>query len=177
MGHPDFVLHPLVAGPERVPKITDPAKAAANLGMAVLSVITHATDPRASDILNALLTAVQDGGSSTVGKYADLIRTSLPVKLWSHLEEHMQPQHTEFLSDYTRSKKAEGKAEGRAEGRAEGEAQTILKVLRTRGLDVPEDVRAEISECRDDEVLDAWVVSASTAESVEELLERRAHRK
>jgi hypothetical protein len=53
--------------------------------------------------------------------------------------------------------------EGRTRGRAEGQARSLLKVLRARGIDVPDDVRARIESCTDTATLDAWLDGALTA--------------
>lgn len=45
LGHPGLALTPLVAGPSEVPVISDPVEAAADLELAVLSVITQRRHP------------------------------------------------------------------------------------------------------------------------------------
>ncbi|MEI7891916.1 MAG: transposase, partial [Myxococcales bacterium] len=57
----------------------------------------------------------------------------------------------------------EGEAKGKAEGEAKGKAEGILAVLRTRGLEVPEHVRARILGCQDAALLDQWIAMAVTA--------------
>jgi flagellar biosynthesis/type III secretory pathway protein FliH len=65
---------------------------------------------------------------------------------------------------------ARGKAEGEARGKAEGKAEALFEVLAARGLDISEGARQRILACRDKEQLGAWLRSALTACSVEELL-------
>lgn len=63
--------------------------------------------------------------------------------------------------------KAQGKAEGVAAGKAEGKADDILLVLRTRGLAVPEEVRARVLACSDLDTLSTWLERAVTAASID----------
>ncbi|MCC5580233.1 hypothetical protein IMZ11_31865 [Microtetraspora sp. AC03309] len=179
LGHPGLVLSPLVAGPTDVPMILSPLEAAEDPELAVLSVITHATTPEGPDILNALLTAVHKLDPERGALYADMVRAALPHKIWEHLENLMQTETREFLSDWARDNVArgkaeglvEGKAEGLVEGKAEGKAEAIFAVLSARGLDLPDDVRSAIADCSDLGRLDAWIRASVTVESARDLLD------
>ncbi|WP_433350907.1 hypothetical protein ACQP25_42175 [Microtetraspora malaysiensis] len=162
LGHPGLVLCPLVVGPADVPVIVDPLAAADDPELAVLSVIAHATTPEGPDILNALLTAVHKLDPDRGARYADMVRAALPDKIWEHLEDLMQTETREFLSDWARDNVAKGKAEGKAEA--------IFAVLSARGLSIPDDVRAAIGECSDLERLEAWIPAAVTVQSARDLL-------
>lgn len=63
----------------------------------------------------------------------------------------------------------QGRAEGRVEGRAEGEAAAVLTVLNARGIAVPEDAHARITECKDLDQLDTWIRRAATADTIDDL--------
>ena len=65
---------------------------------------------------------------------------------------------------------AEEAAKGRAEGEARGKADSILAILRARGLSVPEPVAAQILQCRNLASLDAWLLRAMTVSSAAEVL-------
>jgi hypothetical protein len=69
----------------------------------------------------------------------------------------------EYKSDFARGYYGQGKAEGKAE--------TVLDVLSTRGIDVPEEARLRISECTDLALLESWVRRAVTASSVDGLFD------
>jgi hypothetical protein len=58
-------------------------------------------------------------------------------------------------------------ARGEARGEALGRAQAVLAVLATRGLDVPEEVRARVLASRDVEALARWLALAVTAPSAQ----------
>ncbi|MEU5178592.1 hypothetical protein [Streptomyces longwoodensis] len=58
---------------------------------------------------------------------------------------------------------------GREEGRRKVRAEDILRVLRVRGIEVPEAVRERVSSCGDLEVLGTWLDRAVTVGSAGEL--------
>jgi hypothetical protein len=69
--------------------------------------------------------------------------------------------------------RAEGEARGRVEGEARGRAEGILRVLETRGVEVPGDLRAHILACADLERLDRWLARALTVASAREVIDER----
>jgi hypothetical protein len=56
------------------------------------------------------------------------------------------------------------------QGRAEGKAAAVLEVLRTRGLDVPDDVRDRVLGCTDLDRLDVHLRRAVTAGSAADVV-------
>jgi len=66
--------------------------------------------------------------------------------------------------------RVEGRAEGRAEGRVEGRAESVLRVLKARGLTVSMAQRKEILGCPDLTRLDCWLDRAAVASSTDEVL-------
>ena len=71
------------------------------------------------------------------------------------------PQY-EFRTEFLR--------ESAARGRAVGEAQAILTVLDTRGVTVPDEVRERILTCGDTDQIHSWLVRASTATTVADVI-------
>jgi hypothetical protein len=69
--------------------------------------------------------------------------------------------------------KAEARAEGREEGRAEALANSVLTVLRVRGIIVPEAVRTRILAQRDLQLLERWQEQAIVATSLADVLDAR----
>lgn len=63
-----------------------------------------------------------------------------------------------------------GRDEGRGEGRAEGAAHALLTFLRGRGISVPDAARDRILAERDPARLERWIVRASTATSLADVL-------
>ena len=64
----------------------------------------------------------------------------------------------------------QGKAEGELKGKLETEANAVLRVLRARGLSVPDEVRERILACKDASQLETWLDRASVAGRVEDVL-------
>jgi hypothetical protein len=56
-------------------------------------------------------------------------------------------------------------------GREEGLVQALMTVLRRRGLEPDEDVRARLLATQDADLLQVWIERASTAESLAEVFE------
>lgn len=167
LGHPGWVLRPLVVGPDVVPMVTDVAQARDDPQLAVLSALAHSGAHERDKVLHALLAALSEINDEHAAMYSDLVFAALPAAARNHLEALMNTGTYEYQSEFVRRYIYQG----RAEGRAEGEARAVLAVLAARGIDVPEDARVRITECTDMEQLDVWVRRAGTAESVEELFD------
>jgi hypothetical protein len=67
--------------------------------------------------------------------------------------------------------RAEARAEGRAEGRTETQADAVLTVLHARGIAVPDIARERILAQKDLELLKRWLVKASVAASIGEVID------
>lgn len=74
-----------------------------------------------------------------------------------------------YQSDFARRYFSAGKATGEVEGEVKGAAKAVLTLLKHRGVAVLEEHRAIILECNDHEQLDAWLILASTADSIRDL--------
>lgn len=66
---------------------------------------------------------------------------------------------------------AEGRAVGKAEGRAVGQADSVLVLLRARGLLVTPGVQRRIESCTEAETLERWLVRAATASAAADIFE------
>jgi hypothetical protein len=129
MGHPGWVLTPLVVGPDLVPVVTDPERARNDPELTVLSAMTHARQPEHYPVLQALLAALTVVDHELFRLYYDLVFAALPAAARHLLEEQMTTTY-EYRSEFMRN--VAGKA------MAEGEARAVLTVLEARGVDVPE---------------------------------------
>jgi hypothetical protein len=56
-----------------------------------------------------------------------------------------------------------------AAGRAEGKAAMLLRILASRGLEVPERVRERVLGCTDQGQIETWVDAALKATSVDDV--------
>jgi hypothetical protein len=167
VGHPGFVLRPLVLGPEQLPVVTDVTDAGRSPELAVLSAIAHGMHPARDKVLHALLGALDTMDLEPAALYADVVLAALPAAARHYLEALMTTGTYEYQSDFARRYFRQGKAEGEAEG----EAKALLAFLSARGIEVPDDARARITECTDLDQLDTWIRRAATAGSVDELFD------
>jgi hypothetical protein len=179
-GHPDFVLRPLVVGPEQLTPITEVTQAQHDLELAVLSALAHRDHPQFEQIFLTLVTTLEQAKHEHAGLYTDMVLASCPPAVQQCLEELMTTPTYEYQSNFARryytqgeaQGRAEGEARGEAKGRAEGEARAVLAILRARGIPVPEDIRTRITTCTDLNQLDTWVHRAATATTIHDLLDQ-----
>jgi hypothetical protein len=166
-----------------VPVVTDVGLARRSPELAVLSALAHGGRPGQEGVLKALLTGLDVVDHDRADLYADVVLAVLPAAARDCLEALLTTTTYEYQSDFARryfnkgrtegraEGEAEGRAEGEARGRAEGEASAVLAVLDARGVEVPDDVRADIAGCTDLGQLDTWVRRAATANKVHELFD------
>jgi hypothetical protein len=91
----------------------------------------------------------------------------MPSNLHEALEELMTTTTHRYHSDFARRYFAQGAAEGKARG----EAAALLAILDARGIEVPDDIRVEISDCTDISQLETWIRRAATAEKIQDMLD------
>ncbi|WP_143591655.1 hypothetical protein [Thermoactinospora rubra] len=167
---PCLLLHPLVLGPDNVPVLDTLDAACANPSLAVLSSLVHSLGPQASDILGVLAPALATIDVETALDLSHVTEAGLEgtpaLQIWRALMSAMTfPYQTEL----ERQGEAKGLAKGRVEGRAEGEAIAVLRVLRRRGIPVPEDARQRIAACTDTAQLEQWLDRALEVDTIDEL--------
>jgi hypothetical protein len=167
LGHPGFVLKPLVLGPDAVPIVVDATAAAAAPELAVLSVVAHANGPEdvAVRIAKVALDAVVGLDEERASFYNDFIVSRLGEAARAALEALMLSGKYEYQTEFAKKHIAIG----RAQGEAKGEANAILEVLSTRGIEVPDAARDRILACADSALLLRWIRRAVTVASADEL--------
>jgi len=165
IGHPGFVLRPLVLGPDLMPVITDIAEAEAVPEMSVLSGIAHGTDKAVRDATFSAIAAIAVQDTDLAALYAEVIVAELPKALRRTAEEELRARTIELATDFAKFHHAQGKEEGKAEG----EAKSILAVLAARRITVTPDQRTAIERCTDLGQLDEWLRRAATADSADEV--------
>ena len=172
VGTPGLTLTPVVLGPRDVPVITDPHQARRSPELAVMSAMAHGDDHR-EPVFHALLAALGTVGPDRAALYADLVLAVLPQAARKTLEVCMttsaHPYQSDFARRYFDQGEAKGEAKGRAEGEAKGEAKAVLAILTARGIDVPDDLREQITTCTDLDQLDTWIRRAATAHTAHDL--------
>ena len=186
LGHPGWVLRPLVLGPDDVPVVRDPQRAARSPELAVLSVIAHGKAEHGTEIARAVLRAALRLDDERSRLYSDLALSSLDAAKRRALEKMMNSGKYKYQSDFVKKLvkdiakgKAEGRAEGVAEGRAQGQvqglargrAEGVIAVLEARSMALAPRIRALILACDDLPTLDAWLRRAAVVRSATELFE------
>ncbi|MBF8185877.1 hypothetical protein ITP53_08995 [Nonomuraea sp. K274] len=162
IGHPEMVLIPLVIGPDNTPVITDVAKAVDNIGLAVISTVTHRDDPSINLIIATLTHALSSIDPKLAQGYAEYVVVALsdsPAQ--KEMERLMSTKTYPYMGEYSQSLIDQGKAEG--------EAKAVLLVLGSRGVSVGDRDRERIVSCTDLAILEGWVERAAFVTSVEEL--------
>jgi hypothetical protein len=187
LGHPGFILQPLVAGPDAIPILTDEQEARRDPELAVLSAMAHGKAAAGQAIAQAVLAAVAGLEAERVRLYVDLTLSSLTEAAREALEALMRSGTYEYQSEFARKYVAQGREEGRQEGLQEGfqkgrqegrqeglqegERAALFEVLDARGLVVDDTARQRILNCQELSQLKLWLRKALTVESVQELFE------
>ena len=176
MGHPDYVLTPLVLGPDAVPVVTDPEQARAAPEVTVLSAMAHGRGDAGEAIAMAFLAAAAGLDEDRRADYADLVLSSLNEAAKRKLEEMMSSGYqyqSEFALKYVAKGREEGKLEGqregKREGKLEGKAQSVLAVLEARSLGIPDEVRERVLASTDLGELDRWLRRAAVVSDARDL--------
>jgi hypothetical protein len=161
LGHPGMVLIPLAIGPDNTPVITDVARAIGNIGLAVVSAITHSNDPQVNAILATLTEALDSIDPTSARRYAEYVAVALTGSPQKEMERLMATETYLYQGEYAQSLISRGKAEG--------EAKAVLTLLDFRDIALSEEDRARIMATTDLAVLERWIQRASFVNTVEEL--------
>jgi hypothetical protein len=167
LGHPGFVLRPLVLGPEAIPVIVDEQAAREDPELAVLSAMAHGRKEVGEAIARAVLNAAQGLDDERCSFYVDLTMASLNAAARQTLEELMKSGKYEYQTEFVRK----WILQGRQEGRLVGERMALSKVLNARGFQLDDVARQRILECTELAQLERWLDKAVTVSSVQELFE------
>jgi hypothetical protein len=165
VGHPGFVLTPLVLGPEELPVYTDGGTEGVMPEMTVASAAVHGAGPDGPKVFATMLDALEKIESEQAQGYIDEVLAVLPQAARRILEAMVKTRDREYKSDFARGYYREGEAKGEAKG----EARLILAVLAARGIAVSEQVRTRLAECDDLQQLEDWGRRAATADSIEDV--------
>jgi hypothetical protein len=167
LGHPDFVLKPLVMGQDSIPVILDEEAARQDPELAVLSAMAHGHKEVGASIARTVMAAMGGLDEERVRLYVDLTIASLGEAARGALETLMQSGTYEYQSEFARKYVAQG----REEGRHEGEQTALLEVLDARGFQVGEEMRQRILGCKDLSQLKLWLRKAVSVQSIQELFD------
>lgn len=155
---PGLVLRPVVLGPRQVPVVTDAGLARRHPELTVLSALAHGGRQDPSAVFGALFAALDVIDYDHAKLYIDLILRVLPGArvLLERLTTAATPRyHSDFARRYF----------------SQGEVKALLAVLDARGVDVADDIRADIVTCTDIAQLESWIRRAATAEKIQDVLD------
>lgn len=84
-------------------------------------------------------------------------------------QKHLSPEEQTIMTELRQRWERE-KADLRTEGRTVGRAESILTLMRARGLAVSEPVQMQVLGCKDLTLLERWLVRAATAATDSEVV-------
>jgi hypothetical protein len=161
------VMRPRVLGPDAIPIVTDPAQAAREPELAVLSAMTHGAGNAETAV------AIAQAAASALGHlpqdhqvlYLALIASALGDAAKKALQMH--PEAEKIVEKFI----GEQKQRLVDKTRATEKAADVIVFLEARGLAVSEVQRQRITETADLETLSRWVRRAATVTSTDALFE------
>ena len=124
LGHPGFVLRPIVIGYAQVPRVCDAATACAAPQLAVLSAMAN-PDLEVVDAADAAIAGLPEDLRQL---YWDVILSGLPALVRQVVEARMIKGY-EYQSDFARKCVSQGREEGREEGREKGREEGLRRAL------------------------------------------------
>lgn len=122
----------------------------------MLSAMAHGADPDRTGVLDVLVDALATIQPERAVLYARFVLAALSEVARSHMEVLMSTETYEYQSEFIRRYEARG------------EAKAVLMVLETRGVEVPENVRARMTDCSDLDQLTVWLRRAVTVASIQD---------
>ena len=177
-------LQPLVVGPGSVPLVTDPAEAARETELAVLSAVAHGNGENGLAVVQAALVALGRLDREHAAVYFHIIWNGLREPMRRALERLVMERQTEgktpdfpFVQEiFERGSRAgelkghrEGELKGHREGKLDGLRDALLRLVGRAGIRLSEDDHTRIQACTDAATLDRWienVLGAKTAADV-----------
>ncbi len=177
-------LRPLVVGPGSVPEVMDPAEAARETELAVLSAVAHGNGENGLAVVTAALVALGRLDREHAAVYFQIIWNVLREPMQRALEALVMERQTEGKATFPPFAQRliergiregelkglkEGKLDGLREGKLDGLRDALLRLLARAGITLTEDDHTRIQGCTDAATLDRWVenvLGAKTAADV-----------
>lgn len=170
-GHPQFVLTPIVIGPDDVPAAQPQETAPALAELTMMAAWAGSADLRDPVVQVRTLRLLADLDAETLATYTRIVLIAAPDESSRRDLEALMATvfKNEFLDKLEAEAEARGEAKGLARGEADVRAKTILQVLGARGVAVPTEIRDQVLACTDIARLDAWISKAAIAKTVDEV--------
>lgn len=178
MGHPGFVLTPLVLGPSDIPAVIDPDEAVRCPELAVLSALIHGRKPIGPQVARAAMLGCASLETNRAMVYHDLVLSALPALARAALEAIVDSEYqfrSEFYLKRMRKDIEQGREKGREQGLEEGRnaglIEAILTVLQNRGVRVDRATRATLRATTDHDTLQRCLVRALSASRAKDIFD------
>jgi hypothetical protein len=186
-GHPEFVLTPIVIGPDDVPDPYGRGTTGAAAELTMMAAWAGSADLRDPAVQDRTLRLIAGLEPERLAAYTRIVLIAAPDEPSRRALEALMTTvfKNDFLDKLQAEAEARGSARGEAEGLARGEAlglargeargeaagraQMILQVLAARHIAVPTEIRDQVLACTDIGQLDAWGRKAAIARSAEEI--------
>lgn len=165
VGPPGFTFFADVIAPEEFVE-TDQDQSS-QVAVELLILKAACGGPQAVETAHKIGRRLNDLSESERQQYAGWAMQLLSDEACNVLEEYMSMTYQEYLESPA------GKLELKGERRGErlGQIKGLLKLLRARGIEVPESARLRIEAVTDDEELDRWYMRAVIADRVEQIFD------
>lgn len=160
MGHPGFVLVPIVIGPGSGPML-DGAGPWLTILAAAMRAHSLDTDTRRRTVLDAIRDT-KSNTSDTRTLLAIILAIASPDEL-AALEALMETK--DYKNDFLDRIEARGKEQGLALG----EGKALLLVLKSRGIEPTSAQHDLVIDCTDADQIEKWLQRASTAASADDV--------
>lgn len=173
-GHPEFVLTPIVIGPDDVPDAQGRRTAQATAELTIMAAWAGGADLRDPTVQVHTLEQLAGLDAETLAAYTRIVLMAAPDEssrraLEALMATVFKSEFLDKLEALAAEAEARGSARGEAHGEAAGRAKMILQVLAARGIAAPAEIRDQVLACTDIGQLDAWGSKAATAQSIEEI--------
>lgn len=185
-GRKQLSMQTCVLLPRNIPR-SGPIDADVAPRRALLEAMLHVRSEADLPLLTNALRALRHFEGNELLIYQEMLRSQMEESLIMQAQQELEPvDEYEKWVDYVPTKRErasflyvhgqrdgreEGLQEGRQEGLQEGRARAVLDLLRVRGVEVDPASEARILDCRDSELLLAWLVGATSVAHVGELFE------
>ncbi|MEV0346289.1 hypothetical protein AB0H88_11020 [Nonomuraea sp. NPDC050680] len=138
--------------------ITDPSEAVDCLELAAMSVMMHGEQRAVTEAFITALNKLPDNHSPQYYEYGYRLASLAARRI---MEEIMSSTAWPVYSPFAK--------EHFGKGKAEGEAIAVLKILKARGISVPQDTHDRIIRCTDLDQIEEWIDRAATATTLDEV--------
>jgi hypothetical protein len=186
-------IQPFVLGPATLPLLTDPAMAANEVELAVLSAMAHGNGPEGLAVIEATVVGLARLDQEHWAVYFQMLwkvlrepmqralealvmqgqvegGVPLPAFLEKMLEARALEAKLEGLRDGEIKGLRDGEIKGLRDGKLDALRSTLLRLLARAGIAITVDESARIQACKDAGTLERWIENVLGAKSAADVL-------